>query len=234
MKKRLLPACCFILSSQALSSQVSDNQLALLRKLDSIGNCYCISRYFATLYLETTAGALDFFAGDNEQAKQFMERLEMRFAGFFFRAVEAYHRGKEIPAEWKAYFGDTALSPLQYRLLGINAHINGDIWQALTAEFSLRELQENKEAYFQFNKGLIGEYRRFYDRSVRENPKTILLHELTLGLSKCYGRGMLGRWRKRQMQLAILFYTDRTRFDKELAKLHQKMKHLNELILNNL
>lgn len=215
-------------------SQVSDAEISLLRKLDSAKNSTSIARHFAPLYFDVTSRAAEFYLHDKESAKKFIQRFETNFAGYFFRSVEAFKSGIEIPEVWKAYFSDTSLSPLQYQLLGINAHINGDIWQALTTEFSLQEIQANKKSYFDFQKGLVKEYRDFYERSVRLNSTTTLLNKVTLGLDKLYGKTMLIRWRKRQMQMAILYFTDHARFENKLYKLHKKMDHINRLILHNL
>lgn len=215
-------------------SQVSDIEISLLQKLDSVQQSNSIARHFAGLYFETTVRAVDFFEQKGQKAKNFIERLETRFAGYFFRSAEAFHKGTTIPAEWRTYFSDTSLSPLQYQLLGINAHINGDIWQALTAEFSWQEIQENKKSYFDFHKALIKQYQAFYERSVSTNATTRLLHAGTLGLDKWYGKMMLGRWRKRQMELARLHFTDTSGFDKKIARLRQKMIRLDRLVLRHL
>src|SRR6202008_1980933 len=206
----------------AIYSQVSDQEVMSLQKLDSIQQSRSPARHFAALYLETTGIAAEFFQHDTPSVKQFIQRLELRFASYFFRSVDAYHTGAMIPAEWQAYFSDTILSPLQYQLLGINAHINGDIWQALTTEFTLAEILEYKKSYYDFQKGLITIYRRFYETSVDNHPKTRLLKNSTLGFDKVYGKMMLARWRKRQMRMAVLYHTDQSLFQKKLDKLHQK------------
>ena len=234
LKKIILAGIAVLLLNLSMYSQVSEEEIRLLHKLDSARNSGYVARYFAALYFNTTVRAVNDFEHDEDAAKKFIQRMETRFAHYFFNAAEAFIQKKEIPPVWKAYFSDTSLSPLQYQLLGINAHINGDIWKALTTEFSFSELQENKKAYFQFNKGLTIEYRRFYDESFRATAKTALLDNLSLGLSRLYGKSMLVKWRKRQMQLALLYFSDRTKFDKEITKVNRKMEHINNLILHNL
>ena len=71
-----------------------------------------------------------------------MKRLEADFAEYFFRAVNAHTMGTIVPPEWKNYFNGNGLSPLQLKLIGANAHINGDIWQALVNSFSLEEIKK--------------------------------------------------------------------------------------------
>src|SRR5689334_674071 len=120
-----------LLLHSAIFSQ-GNREIKVLQKLDSIKNSDCISRHFADIYLATTKQAIGFFKDSPDATKNFIERLETSFSGYFFRSVDSFAQKKMIPEEWKDYFKDSSLSPLQYKLLGINAHINGDIWQALT------------------------------------------------------------------------------------------------------
>lgn len=215
-------------------AQISNEEIWLLRKLDSVKKCSSVSKYFAELYFKTTVEAANFFLNSNQKEKAFITRLETRFASFFFRSVEADRTGAAIPVEWEAYFNTPDLSPVQYKLLGINAHINGDIWQALTAEFSLQEIRQNKERYLKFEKGLLKVYLDFYNESFEASGKIRLLSNITIRLDKLYGKLMLGKWRKRQIELAMLFYTNKDKFNDRLKKLRLKMAHINRLVINNL
>jgi hypothetical protein len=222
------------LSPLPVAAQVSPGEIALLQKLDSIKNSPSVSRLFAALYFNTTVKAVNHFLNKPEQEKDFIQRFETRFADFFFRSARAYDHHHTIPGEWKAYFADSTLSPLQYQLLGINAHINGDIWQALTAGFSVKEIQDNRGSYFSFQKGLLQQYREFYSDAWKASSRIRLLHFSTAGLDKLYGKLMLLRWRKRQLQLAVLYFTNREKFDTRLRKLHLKMEHIDRMIIQHL
>jgi hypothetical protein len=79
------------------------------------------------------------------------------------------------------------LSPVQFKLLGINAHINRDIWQALTTEFSLQELMENMASYLRFEKGRLKVYHEFYNESFEANGKIRLLSFISGRLENCMG-----------------------------------------------
>lgn len=215
-------------------TQEKDIEIELLKKLDSISKSSSITRHFASLYFETTVLSIVFFANADPAVKSFIERLENNFAGFFFQSADAYFNKTEIPVVWQSYYRDSTLSTLQYKLLGINAHINGDIWQALTSEFSGKELMKNRNIYLRFQKALQKQYLRFYDEYVSSNLKTGLLNNTTLGLTKIYGKMMLSRWRKRQLRLAILYHTDKTKFEDALSSLTRKREELNRLILRNL
>lgn len=215
-------------------AQISNEEIGLLRKLDSIQKSSSISKHFAELYFKTTVEAANFFLNSGKKEKDFINRLETRFGSFFFRSVEAESTETAIPEEWKAYFSSPDLSPVQYKLLGINAHINGDIWQALTAEFSLQELKENRESYLRFEKGLLKIYHDFYIESFEANSKIRLMSSISARMDKLYGKLLLNKWRKRQIELAMLYYTDKNKFCVRLQRLRQKMGHINHLILHNL
>jgi hypothetical protein len=232
--KTLLLSVLFLCVIKSVSSQGNGIETRLLKKLDSIQNSSTVAKHFAGLYFSVTRRAISFFENSPIQEKTFINRLETRFASLFLLSADAYKNGDTIPTVWKCYFGDSALSPLQYKLLGINAHINGDIWQALTAEFSLQEIKDGRKSYLRFQKALTKEYRLFYEESYRADSKVRLLHRATAGLDKPYGKLILIRWRKRQLKLAILYYSDKEKFNRKLAKLNLKIERINRLILNNL
>ncbi|HSU29168.1 MAG TPA: DUF5995 family protein, partial [Chitinophagaceae bacterium] len=112
-------------------AQIRDEEVVLLEKLDAVSHSKSPASHFAELYFRTTARIAQTFLYADEQAHTLMQRMETRFAALFFNAVEAYREGNPVPIEWKTYFSNEKFSELQYQLLGINAHINGDIWQAL-------------------------------------------------------------------------------------------------------
>lgn len=208
--------------------------IALLKRLDSVQHSSSIARHFGSIYFATTENAINFFKNSDEKEKDFIHRLETRFAEFFFRSAYAYEVHQTIPAEWASYFRNDSLKPLQYKLLGINAHINGDIWQALTSEFSLEEIKEGHNCYLKFQKALAKQYREFYNECYFDEGRIRMLHGVSAGMDKFYGNLMLARWRKRQLKLAMLYYTDPDKFQRELDKVHLKMEHINQLVLQNL
>jgi hypothetical protein len=68
---------------------------------------------------------------------QFVERLDVVFAGLFFDALDAYERDPAaVPPAWAPLFGARSrrgIAPLQFALAGMNAHINRDLPLALVA-----------------------------------------------------------------------------------------------------
>ncbi|HZD38945.1 MAG TPA: DUF5995 family protein [Actinomycetes bacterium] len=119
---------------------------ALLEPLQARGDA---RRFFHGTYLRTTrAVGAELRAGGFLDAP-WVERWDVAFANLYLDALEADQRG-EVPSEpWRVAFaaaGDraTTLPPLRHVLLGMNAHINYDLPQALLAVIDDQEFQDSE------------------------------------------------------------------------------------------
>jgi hypothetical protein len=229
-----------VLSSSVFCSRgitqtpVSEPVARLLIKLDSVRKSPSVSRHFAELYFETTVNAVHFFSESGDTIKGLVDRMQLRFADYFFRSAFAFREGLEIPSAWKTYYSDTSAPALRCMLYGINAHINGDIWQAITTEFSPEEIRSLKPHYLAYRKGLLDIYKELYRKALESHNLVGLLHRTSFGMDKLYGKHMLNRWRKRQLRLSELYYINRELFESEHKKLTLKMERLNRLIRKNI
>lgn len=92
---------------------------------------------FARLYRQVTEGVNAELAGQTFQDGRFLERLDVCFAGLFFAAFDAYERDRaSVPPAWVPLFEQRSrrgVTPLQFALAGMNAHINRDLPVALVA-----------------------------------------------------------------------------------------------------
>jgi hypothetical protein len=101
---------------------------------------------FHATYLRTTqavAAALrDGFFADTD----WVDRWDVAFAQLYLDALEADQRGEPVPAPWAVAFGAAGsrpgLEPVRHVLLGMNAHINYDLPQALLAVISDEEFSD--------------------------------------------------------------------------------------------
>jgi hypothetical protein len=97
---------------------------------------------FAHLYREVTEAVGEVLARQPLADGEFLERLDVRFAGLFFEALAAFEQGSEdVPSAWVPLFAQRSrpgVAPLQFALAGMNAHINRDLPVALVA--TCREL----------------------------------------------------------------------------------------------
>jgi hypothetical protein len=217
-------------SFQHAQSQASAGELKLLHKLDSISNASSVSCYFADVYFVTMENAIQFFANADNSAKKNIRLMELRFANYFFSSAEAYANKQEIPSSWQAYYADTSSSPVRHLLLGVNAHINGDIWKALVASFSLEEIKALKPTYNSYYSGLLDIYEDVYQTAYAESRLLKTVHTACFGLDKWYGKILLHRWINRQLKLACLYYSNPTRFREKQKSLDRKMDRMNRLV----
>lgn len=226
--------CSVTLTQNFLSAQLNDATIQLLYRLDSVSKSPSVSRHFASIYFQTTVNAIDFFSKQDKKGQELIQRLELKFADYFFVSANACKERNAIADQWKEYYADTAGSSLVSILHGVNAHINGDIWPALVDEFSYTELQELKKYYFRYFDKLSEIYDMVYEKGYKDSRNIRLLHILTLGYDKKYGKMMLSRWRKRQWRLAELYFTNKKLFEKKRSVLVQKMQRINKLIYKNI
>ena len=92
---------------------------------------------FARLYREVTEGVDSELAARSFTDGRFLERLDVCFAGLFFSALDAYQQvPADAPSAWVPLFEQRArrgVTPLQFALAGMNAHINRDLPVALVS-----------------------------------------------------------------------------------------------------
>lgn len=86
--------------------------------------------YFAAVYLKMTMAVRGGIEDGLFENGSRMEQLDVRFAGRYFEALDAWQAGQPCTQSWKTAFDATRqgnLTVLQHILLGINAHINLDL-----------------------------------------------------------------------------------------------------------
>ncbi len=89
-------------------------------------------KHFLGTYLRTTM-AIEQAIGDGVfEDPDWVERLDVVFADLYLDAYHAHLAGAPVPRPWRlAFEAPPDLQPLRHVLLGINAHINFDLPQAL-------------------------------------------------------------------------------------------------------
>jgi hypothetical protein len=100
-------------------------------------------RFFHATYLRTTmAVAKDIEDGGFIDA-EWVERWDVAFAELYLDALEASLAGRQPARPWDIAFGAAAgLPALRHVLLGMNAHINYDLPQALLAVISDEDFRD--------------------------------------------------------------------------------------------
>jgi hypothetical protein len=106
----------------------------LLEPLEAAGDK---RRYFHATYLRTTMAVAREISGGGFADDEWVERWDVAFADLYLDALEGDMAGRRLSRPWAIAFGAPAdLPPLRHVLLGMNAHINYDLPQALVAVIS--------------------------------------------------------------------------------------------------
>ncbi|MGD0699484.1 MAG: DUF5995 family protein [Trebonia sp.] len=114
--------------------ELIDRMAALLEPMEAAGDK---RRYFHATYLRTTIAVAGEISRGGFADVGWVERWDIVFADLYLDALAADMAGRTTPRPWAIAFGAPAgLPPLRQVLLGMNAHINYDLPQALVAVIS--------------------------------------------------------------------------------------------------
>ncbi len=105
-------------------------------------------KWFNWLYLMVTKAVLDDPSAAAFRNPQWLTRLDVIFAEFYFAALNGFLTGKDTASSWRALFEarhTQGIERIQFALAGMNAHINHDL--------SLALLQTNAELNLAPTKG---------------------------------------------------------------------------------
>ena len=116
---------------------------ALLGPLEEAGDA---RRYFHATYLRTTRAVRDALRAGLFSDPEWVERWDVAFADLYLDALTADRDGRAVPRPWTVAFRAARDQPsapaLRHVLLGMNAHINYDLPQALLAVISTGEFAD--------------------------------------------------------------------------------------------
>jgi hypothetical protein len=124
-----------------------DAVIARMREqLDELERRADARTWFHQTYLRTTSAVAEEIARSGFTDNDWVEKWDVVFADLYLDALDASLRGDDVPAPWRVAF-DAAASqperpPLQHVLLGMNAHINYDLAQALVAVITPAEFDD--------------------------------------------------------------------------------------------
>jgi hypothetical protein len=113
---------------------------ALLEALRAAGDQ---RRYFHATYQRTTIAVAQRLRDGGFDDAGWVERWDVAFADLYLDALAAALAGRRPARPWEVAFGAAAdLPPLRHVLLGMNAHINYDLPQALLAVITDQEFAD--------------------------------------------------------------------------------------------
>jgi hypothetical protein len=100
-------------------------------------------QYFHATYLRTTIAVAKAIRGGGFADPSWAERWDVTFANLYLDALEAATSGRQPTRPWQIAFGAPRdLPALNHVLLGMNAHINFDLPQALIAVITDEEFDD--------------------------------------------------------------------------------------------
>jgi hypothetical protein len=108
--------------------------VALMQSLDTLLPANDGLRWFNRLYLMVTEQVHTTLNEGAWQSPEWLDRLDVVFAGFYFDALRASLAGQSTAAAWTAFFESrfhAGIDRIQFALAGMNAHINHDLALAL-------------------------------------------------------------------------------------------------------
>jgi hypothetical protein len=113
---------------------------ALLEPLEAEGDR---RRYFHATYHRTTIAVAEELYSGGFIDPEWVQRWDVTFADLYLDALEASLAGQAPTRPWQIAFNAPAdLPPLRHVLLGMNAHINYDLPQALIAVISPEQFDD--------------------------------------------------------------------------------------------
>ncbi len=110
---------------------------------------------FHATYLRTTRAVAEALRDGAFADPEWVDRWDVAFARLYLDALDSGRRGDPVPEPWAVAFGAAAAQPdlpaVRHVLLGMNAHINYDLPQALLAvisdaEFADPQVRARREA----------------------------------------------------------------------------------------
>lgn len=103
-------------------------------------------RWFHATYLRTTRAVAEEIGRGGFADPEWVARWDLAFAELYLDALDADRRGDSVPGPWRVAFDvarrDLGPPPLSHVLLGMNAHINYDLPQALLAVITPEEFDQ--------------------------------------------------------------------------------------------
>jgi hypothetical protein len=117
-----------------------DRMAALLEPLEAEGDR---RRYFHATYQRTTIAVAEELKRGGFADPEWVERWDVAFADLYLDALETSLAGGAPTRPWQIAFNAPAdLPPLRHVLLGMNAHINYDLPQALIAVIGAEQFDD--------------------------------------------------------------------------------------------
>jgi hypothetical protein len=132
----MFPYDSAIASTVRRTPQTVSDVLEIMQTIDTTCDGTDGLKWFNWLYLQVTQAIKARVDAGEFTDPTWLARLDVVFAQFYFKALEAALTGSPAPGCWQAMFSvrnDTRIARIQFAVAGMNAHINHDLCQAIVA-----------------------------------------------------------------------------------------------------
>jgi Family of unknown function (DUF5995) len=127
---------------------VIERMRAIDGELDPHDGVSCFNRMYLRVTELVAENIVEGFFADPE----FLERMDVIFAGLYFKAVDTATAGTAPPLPWKPLFDardNRTIWPIQFAFAGMNAHINHDLALAVVTTCKERDTTPDTEPVYQ-------------------------------------------------------------------------------------
>jgi hypothetical protein len=200
--------------------------------LDSLAKLAGTARAFAKLYKETTVAIYSQSKNLDTKAQRYTVTFQRIFLKYFLSAVESQEYN-QLPASspWHFYFSHPGLKTWQLQLIGVNAHVNADIWQALANNFSAEEIRGNRKQFLREQREIVKVFEPWFEEMMGKNSYVRFMNAVTKGMAKRMGAAWLYKWRERSIKLALLYLERPGKFQKKFLRVKKKKDKIDRLIM---
>jgi len=199
----LVIPCVFVLNAQPKVTLYRITTGNTHVKVGELARSTQVSRHFAQAYINLDS-ALDQrnYCTDSINSR-FITDFSTAFAKLFIQAAASYSVGDSVPFSWQAYYSDTHRKPTVLKMMGVNAHISGDLPVAMAGLYTVAELKQHKRCFMRLSKSFRVYIRNYAAVEFADNKKLRRIHRATLGLDYMIAAGMVRHWRKKAYRCAI-------------------------------
>jgi hypothetical protein len=114
----------------------------------------------------------------------------------------------------------------------MNAHINGDLHLALIQQFGYDSIKAHKKDLMSFQTVLNKIVDSVYEQT-KAYPELKIFHDLTLGTNRIMAREMVRHWRRRQINLALLYYHKPKKYQRRLQHVQSLKVKWDKAVLDH-
>lgn len=209
--------------------------LQALLRVDSVAQAGGTGSHFAKIYTKVMANIELQLQGVDNGTAAFIRKFENRFAEYFFIACQQHENGNlPTSSPWHNLFSNPSVHPVRSTVMGINAHTNADIWQALVNNFTGEEIRTYRKRFLSFQASIAKVYFPFYDSVALDSWYMRFMRSMTKGLVKNLGERIIYKWRVRAINLAITYFEDPEKFQRKLRLANRKKEKIDRKLISRL